>query len=92
MHINRLWKNEKRICTLIWDAQKSYGEAWNKKVMGASDFFLESVLVPPNRFRPPNKLQGTVSKFLAFSSSFSLCVVFKHFFLCIRLSELVWVL
>lgn len=59
-HINRLWEKEKRICSLIWDAQKYYDGVWNKKFMGWSDFFLEAVLVPPNRFRPPNKLQGTI--------------------------------
>eukprot|EP00250_Pteridium_aquilinum_P003381 c13694_g1_i1 orf=235-4305(+) len=60
VHIRRLWEKEKRMCSLIWDAQNSYDDVWNKKFAGSSDFFLESVLVPPNRFRPPNKMQGTI--------------------------------
>ncbi|KAI5064715.1 hypothetical protein GOP47_0019410 [Adiantum capillus-veneris] len=60
VHINRLWSKEKRICSLIWDAQKAYNEGSNEAFLGSSDFFLEAVLVPPNRFRPPNRLQGVM--------------------------------
>lgn len=59
-HINLLWEREERICSLIWDAQKYWEEEVNNKSNGASDFFLDAVLVPPNRFRPPTRIQGSI--------------------------------
>lgn len=62
-HIKLLWDQEKKILEII------YGTIYvNKKTLstkslgykilnnGPSMFFLESILVPPNRFRPENKM------------------------------------
>ncbi|XP_011652120.1 DNA-directed RNA polymerase I subunit 1 isoform X1 [Cucumis sativus] len=49
--LKRLWKNEALLCSFISDiSQQGHG---NKA--GHSMFFLESVLVPPIKFRPPAK-------------------------------------
>ncbi|CAK9322867.1 unnamed protein product [Citrullus colocynthis] len=49
--LKRLWKNEATLCSFISDIrQQGHG---NKA--GHSIFFLESVLVPPIKFRPPAK-------------------------------------
>ncbi|XP_022971295.1 DNA-directed RNA polymerase I subunit 1 [Cucurbita maxima] len=49
--LKRLWKNEAMLCSFISDIQhQGYG---NKA--GHSMFFLEAVLVPPIKFRPPAK-------------------------------------
>ncbi|KAH7314988.1 hypothetical protein KP509_21G029700 [Ceratopteris richardii] len=60
VHINRLWNRERHICSLIWGSRKFGNEISNKAFIQSSDFFLEAVLVPPNRFRPPNRLQDAL--------------------------------
>ncbi|KAB5551823.1 hypothetical protein DKX38_009134 [Salix brachista] len=47
-----LWKNEARLCSLISDIQQ---QGVGKKKAGHSMFFLNTVLVPPIKFRPPTK-------------------------------------
>ncbi|XWS59174.1 hypothetical protein CRYUN_Cryun08bG0099300 [Craigia yunnanensis] len=46
-----LWENEVEICSLISDIQQ---QGFGKKV-GYSMFFLETILVPPIKFRAPTK-------------------------------------
>ncbi|XP_038906281.1 DNA-directed RNA polymerase I subunit 1 [Benincasa hispida] len=49
--MKRLWKNEATLCSFISDIrQQGHGNR-----AGYSMFFLESVLVPPIKFRPPAK-------------------------------------
>nr|XP_016497258.1 PREDICTED: DNA-directed RNA polymerase I subunit 1-like [Nicotiana tabacum] len=52
--IEHLWENEARLCAFFCNIQ---GQHLNTpiKVAGPSMFFLESILVPPIRFRPPAK-------------------------------------
>ncbi|KAL3585370.1 hypothetical protein D5086_012237 [Populus alba] len=47
-----LWKNEARLCSLMSDIQQ---QGVGKKKAGHSMFFLNTVLVPPIKFRPPTK-------------------------------------
>ncbi|KAL2501697.1 nuclear RNA polymerase A1 [Forsythia ovata] len=54
--VRRLWENEAPICSYICDIQQQqqqHGESG--KVTSHSMFFLESILVPPIKFRPPAK-------------------------------------
>lgn len=46
-----LWKNEARLCSRISDIQDL---GFGMKA-GHSMFFLETILVPPTKFRPPTK-------------------------------------
>ncbi|CAK7342498.1 unnamed protein product [Dovyalis caffra] len=47
-----LWKNEAQLCSLLSDIQQ---QGVGKKKAGPSMFFLNTVLVPPIKFRPPTK-------------------------------------
>ncbi|KAL9398405.1 hypothetical protein Peur_007366 [Populus x canadensis] len=47
-----LWKNEAQLCSLMSDIQQ---QGVGKKKAGHSMFFLNTVLVPPIKFRPPTK-------------------------------------
>eukprot|EP00257_Ricinus_communis_P020216 XP_015579396.1 DNA-directed RNA polymerase I subunit 1 [Ricinus communis] len=47
-----LWKNEARICSFISDLQQ---QEFGKRKAGPAMFFLETILVPPIKFRPPTK-------------------------------------
>jgi DNA-directed RNA polymerase I subunit RPA1 len=53
-----LWKNEARLCSLMSDIQQ---QGVGKKKAGHSMFFLNTVLVPPIKFRPPTKGGDSVS-------------------------------
>ncbi|KAL8489243.1 hypothetical protein ACS0TY_025230 [Phlomoides rotata] len=49
--LRRLWENEAPICSYISDIQHQFSET----TTGYSMFFLETILVPPIKFRPPAK-------------------------------------
>ncbi|KAL6555410.1 hypothetical protein OROGR_006668 [Orobanche gracilis] len=49
-----LWKNEASLCSFINDIQQQQCK-FSGKVTGYSMFFLETILVPPIKFRPPAK-------------------------------------
>ncbi|CAA2954806.1 DNA-directed RNA polymerase I subunit 1 [Olea europaea subsp. europaea] len=53
--VKRLWENESPICSYICDIQQQQQHDEYGKVIGHSMYFLESVLVPPIKFRPPAK-------------------------------------
>ncbi len=53
-----LWENEARLCSFITDLQQ---QGCEKKKAGPSIFFLETILVPPIKFRPPTKGGDSVS-------------------------------
>lgn len=55
--MERLWENESKLCSFINDIQQ---QGFSKNV-GASMFFLETILVPPIKFRPLAKRDETVS-------------------------------
>ena len=58
--MERLWENEAELCSFISDIQQQrLGAPGN--TAGCSMFFLETVLVPPLKFRPPSKGQVSVS-------------------------------
>jgi len=64
-HIRLAWETEKRICALVWGLGEIGGRLdldANAK-SNASMFFLETLLVTPNKFRPPNIMNGDVSRF-----------------------------
>ncbi|MCD9640206.1 hypothetical protein HAX54_025388 [Datura stramonium] len=52
--IEHLWENEAPLCTFFCDIQSQHRNTPDK-VAGPSMFFLESILVPPIKFRPPAK-------------------------------------
>lgn len=52
--IERLWENEAPLCTFFCDIQSQHRNTPDK-VAGPSMFFLDSILVPPIKFRPPAK-------------------------------------
>jgi len=54
-HLRLLWENESHICSLIWDIQQEKTKSWNQSQSHLM-FFIEALLVPPSKFRPPNKL------------------------------------
>lgn len=57
--MERLWENEAELCSFISDIlQERLGASGNKA--GYSMFFLETILVPPIKFRPPSKGQISV--------------------------------
>ncbi|CAI9761147.1 unnamed protein product [Fraxinus pennsylvanica] len=53
--VRRLWENESPICSYICDIQQQQQHDESGRVTGHSMFFLESILVPPIKFRPPAK-------------------------------------
>lgn len=57
--IRLLWENEIELCTYITDIQ--HQGIGNKA--DHSMFFLETILVPPIKFRPPSKGGDSVSGF-----------------------------
>ncbi|KAL2622234.1 hypothetical protein R1flu_002439 [Riccia fluitans] len=61
-HLRLVWENEQRICSLIWGAQEAFGllQRSKKDVSGSDMFFLRTLLVTPNRFRPPNRMDDQV--------------------------------
>lgn len=62
-HIRLVWKKEARICSLIWglgEDNKRLGLP-KRTSSGSSMFFLQTILVTPNRFRPPNMVDDEVS-------------------------------
>lgn len=58
-HLRLLWENESHICSLIWDIQQEKIKSWNQSPSHLM-FFIEALLVPPSRFRPPNKVNGVL--------------------------------
>lgn len=58
--MERLWENEAELCSFISDIQQQHLAASGNRA-GYSMFFLETVLVPPIKFRPPSKGQMSVS-------------------------------
>ncbi|XP_042002594.1 DNA-directed RNA polymerase I subunit 1-like [Salvia splendens] len=52
--LRRLWENEAELCSYISDIQHQHDTIF-EKIAGYSMFFLETVLVPPIKFRPPAK-------------------------------------
>eukprot|EP00850_Spirogloea_muscicola_P015142 SM000113S24098 [mRNA] locus=s113:326320:337241:- [translate_table: standard] len=66
-HLDLLWRNELNICSLIWTshsgpAPQASGQPVNGDGRASSPaaFFLQALLVPPNRFRPVNKVNDSV--------------------------------
>lgn len=61
-HLRRAWEIEERICSLIWGAQRAIGllPTSTKKSSASDMFFLQTLLVTPNRFRPPNRMDDKV--------------------------------
>lgn len=57
-----LWENEGQICSFISDIQCQGIEMKNGEAKtDYSMFFLETILVPPVKFRPPSKGGDSVS-------------------------------
>ncbi|XP_058072061.1 DNA-directed RNA polymerase I subunit 1 isoform X2 [Magnolia sinica] len=52
-----LWENEARLCLLIFDIQQQ-SLFMTGKSRSSSMFFIEALLVPPNKFRPPSRKNG----------------------------------
>ncbi|KAL1555302.1 DNA-directed RNA polymerase [Salvia divinorum] len=52
--LRRLWENEAELCSYISDIQHQHDNIF-ENMIGYSMFFLETVLVPPIKFRPPAK-------------------------------------
>ncbi|KAL0383578.1 UNVERIFIED_CONTAM: DNA-directed RNA polymerase I subunit [Sesamum calycinum] len=52
--LRRLWENEAPLCSYMCDIQQQQCKL-SGNVAGYSMFFLESILVPPIKFRPPAK-------------------------------------
>lgn len=61
--VNRLWENEVQFCSLLSDIQQQ-GVETNKA--GPLMFFLNTILVPPIKFRPPAKGGDSVSNLLIY--------------------------
>ncbi|CAN4109255.1 unnamed protein product [Withania somnifera] len=57
--IEHLWENEAPLCKFFCDIQSQHRNTPGK-VAGPSMFFLESILVPPIKFRPPAKAADSV--------------------------------
>ncbi len=61
--MRKVWEKEAHICSLVWGLGE---KGWhshtlkNLKKTGSSMFFVESILVTPNRFRPANMMDGKV--------------------------------
>ncbi|XP_047337717.1 DNA-directed RNA polymerase I subunit 1-like isoform X2 [Impatiens glandulifera] len=53
--LKRLWENEAPFCSFICNIQHNKHHNDSANVSNYSMFFLESVLVPPTKFRPPAK-------------------------------------
>jgi DNA-directed RNA polymerase I subunit RPA1 len=59
--MRKVWEKEAHICSLVWGLGE---KGWhshtlkNLKKTGSSMFFVESILVTPNRFRPANMMDG----------------------------------
>ncbi|XP_073157128.1 DNA-directed RNA polymerase I subunit 1 [Henckelia pumila] len=51
--VRRLWDNEAPLCSLICNIQQQCEQS--EKIQGHYMFFLETILVPPIKFRPPAK-------------------------------------
>ncbi|KAH9297472.1 hypothetical protein KI387_029154, partial [Taxus chinensis] len=58
-HLKLLWENESHICSLIWDIQQEKRKSWGKS-SSYSMFFLQALLVPPSKFRPPNRMNNAL--------------------------------
>jgi len=58
-HLRRLFRNEATICSLIYGRQGPYAPINRDGLSPASAdvFFIELMVVPPTRFRPPMKMQ-----------------------------------
>ncbi|PIN16683.1 DNA-directed RNA polymerase [Handroanthus impetiginosus] len=52
--LTRLWENETTLCSYICDIQQQQCN-FSGKIAGYFMFFLETILVPPIKFRPPAK-------------------------------------
>lgn len=65
-HIRLAWDKEKRICALVWGLGEVSIHMGRAKVGKAdpSMFFLQTILVTPNRFRPPNLMDDNVSRIM----------------------------
>ncbi|CAN6457611.1 unnamed protein product [Victoria cruziana] len=57
-----LWKNEHDIFSLIWALQPNFSTS--TKNTSFSMFFLQALVVPPSRFRPPNEINTSPQNFL----------------------------
>lgn len=55
--VKLLWENEVRLCSFISDIQQQS----TGMEAGHSMFFLDAILVPPIKFRPPSKGGDSVS-------------------------------
>ncbi|EFJ17302.1 hypothetical protein SELMODRAFT_233747 [Selaginella moellendorffii] len=53
-HLSALWRNEEKLCSLIWGGVGTGKSPSPARKDGLSLFFLEALAVTPNRFRPPN--------------------------------------
>jgi hypothetical protein len=63
-HIRLAWETEKRICSLVWGLGEIGGRlGLDTSGKSFSMFFLQTLLVTPNKFRPPNMMNGDVSTF-----------------------------
>ena len=63
-HIRLTWETEKRICSLVWGLGEIGGRMGiDTTGKSFSMFFLHTLLVTPNKFRPPNMMNGDVSIF-----------------------------
>ncbi|GFP86533.1 DNA-directed RNA polymerase i subunit rpa1 [Phtheirospermum japonicum] len=51
--LRRLWENEAPLCSYISDIQRRKSKISGDTTAGYSMFFLETILVPPIKFRPP---------------------------------------
>ena len=66
-HINKLWQNEKDLLSLLYGRihpvakQDESDEPFRAESIGAELFFIEYLVIPPNRFRPESKGQGEES-------------------------------
>lgn len=57
--VRLLWENESELCSYITDIQhQGFGNKADYSI-----FFLETILVPPIKFRPPSKGGDSVSLF-----------------------------
>lgn len=68
--LRRLWENEAELCSYISDIQHQHDTIF-EKIAGYSMFFLETILVPPIKFRPPAKGGNSVSQ----TNSFHVCLI-----------------
>lgn len=54
-----LWENESQLCNLIFDIQRK-NLSMSGKNRSYSMFFMEALLVPPSKFRPPCRTGGMI--------------------------------